>query len=67
MWLCELRTVPQGHESYRRVAQELFREVERVHPRLAACFGFVDMNRYALGRLTSEMKAEERKLSRWMR
>ena len=67
VWLCELRTVPQGHESYRRVAQELFREVERVHPRLAACFGFVDMNRYALGRLTSEMKAEERKLSRWMR
>lgn len=67
VWLCELRTVPQGHESYRRVAQEIFREVERVHPRLAACFGFVDMNQYALGRLTSEMRAEERKLSRWMR
>src|SRR4029077_11787278 len=33
--LCELRTTPQGHPDYRWVAQEMFRRVAEVHPRLA--------------------------------
>ncbi|TME53784.1 MAG: FAD-dependent thymidylate synthase, partial [Chloroflexi bacterium] len=33
--LCELRTTPQGHPDYRKVAQEMFRQVSEVHPRLA--------------------------------
>src|SRR5215467_11699444 len=33
--LCELRTTPQGHPDYRHVAQEMFRRVQAVHPRLA--------------------------------
>jgi thymidylate synthase ThyX len=41
--LCELRTTPQGHPDYRHVAQELFRRVQEVHPRLAAYARFVDM------------------------
>ncbi len=41
--LCELRTGVQGHPDYRRVAQEMFREVRRVHPRLAAHARFVDL------------------------
>jgi thymidylate synthase ThyX len=41
--LCELRTTPQGHPDYRWVAQEMFRLVSEVHPRLARYARFVDM------------------------
>src|SRR5439155_816234 len=41
--LCELRTTPQGHADYRWVAQEMFRRVAEVHPRLAAYARFVDL------------------------
>ena len=41
--LCELRTTPQGHPDYRWVAQEMFRRVSEVHPRLASYARFVDM------------------------
>jgi thymidylate synthase ThyX len=41
--LCELRTGPQGHPDYRHVAQEMFRQVRAVHPRLAAYARFVDL------------------------
>src|ERR1700704_1473602 len=41
--LCELRTTPQGHPDYRWVAQEMFRRVEEVHPRLARFARFVDL------------------------
>jgi thymidylate synthase ThyX len=41
--LCELRTTPQGHPDYRWVAQEMFRLVREVHPRLARYARFVDM------------------------
>lgn len=42
--LCELRTAPQGHPDYRWIAQEMFRRVQEVHPRLAAYARFVDMS-----------------------
>ena len=41
--LCELRTTPQGHPDYRHVAQEMFRLVAEVHPRLTRFPTFVDM------------------------
>ena len=41
--LCELRTTPQGHPDYRWVAQEMFRCVADVHPRLARYARFVDL------------------------
>jgi thymidylate synthase ThyX len=41
--LCELRTTPQGHPDYRWVAQEMFRLVSEVHPRLARYASFVDL------------------------
>jgi thymidylate synthase ThyX len=41
--LCELRTTPQGHPDYRWIAQEMFRRVSEVHPRLASYAKFVDM------------------------
>ena len=41
--LCELRTTPQGHPDYRWIAQEMFRRVSEVHPRLAGYARFVDL------------------------
>jgi thymidylate synthase ThyX len=41
--LCELRTTPQGHPDYRFIAQEMFKRVHEVHPRLAAYARFVDL------------------------
>ncbi|TMD35684.1 MAG: thymidylate synthase [Chloroflexi bacterium] len=41
--LCELRTTPQGHPDYRWIAQEMFRRVAEVHPRLAGYARFVDL------------------------
>ncbi len=61
--LIELRTVPQGHASYRKVGQKMFSRIESVHPALAYYMKFVDMNDYSLGRLNSEMKKEGKKIN----
>jgi thymidylate synthase ThyX len=59
--LCELRTTPQGHPDYRWVAQEMFRRVEEVHPRLARYAGFVDMGPGdELERRQSERRLDEK-------
>jgi thymidylate synthase ThyX len=46
----QLRSAQQGHVSYRHIAQQVFREVERVHPLLARYIR-VDLGDYALARL----------------
>lgn len=61
VWLCELRSMAQGHPAYRRIAQQMYLEVKRVHPRLARCFNFVDLNEYELGRLDSEKRTEQKR------
>ena len=38
LYISELRSAPQGHFSYRRVAWEMYRAVERKHPSLAKHF-----------------------------
>ncbi|MBF0286478.1 MAG: FAD-dependent thymidylate synthase [SAR324 cluster bacterium] len=58
MWLIELRSTPQGHENYRKVAQAMYRKVEQVHPLLAQYIKFVDLNEYSLGRLGAEIRQE---------
>ena len=59
--LCELRTTPQGHPDYRWVAQEMFRRVEEVHPRLARYASFVDMGSGDdLERRRSERRLDEK-------
>ena len=55
--LCELRTTPQGHPDYRWVAQEMFRLVSEVHPRLAQYARFVD---FGPGDELERRKAERR-------
>lgn len=72
--LIELRSGVQGHPAYRRMVQQMFKKIEYVHPLLAGYMKFVDftpalssfylkyvdMQPYALGRLQSEMKKEEK-------
>ena len=59
--LCELRTTPQGHADYRWVAQEMFRRVAEVHPRLASYAGFVDLGPGdELERRRSERRIDEK-------
>ncbi len=67
--LCELRTTPQGHPDYRWVAQEMFRRVAEVHPRLARYARFVDLGpgdelerRQAERRLDEKLDAIDRRV-----
>jgi thymidylate synthase ThyX len=46
----QLRSAKQGHPSYRCIAQQAYREIERVHPTLARYIQ-VDLADYQLGRL----------------
>lgn len=59
--LCELRTTPQGHPDYRWVAQEMYRRVAEVHPRLARYARFVDLGPGdELERRQSERRLDEK-------
>ena len=60
IWLTEIRSTPQGHIGYRRIAQEMFRKVKEVHPTLAEYMKFVDLNEYPLGRLNAEQRQENK-------
>ena len=59
--LIELRTVPQGHQDYRRVAQEMFKAIKKVHPNLCSIIKFADMKSYNLERLEAEKRIEEKR------
>jgi thymidylate synthase ThyX len=59
--LIELRTVPQGHVDYRRVAQQMFKQINKVHPNLSGVMKFVDMKEYDLERFESEKRTEEKR------
>ncbi|MDH3340188.1 MAG: FAD-dependent thymidylate synthase [Nitrosopumilus sp.] len=59
--LIELRTVPQGHIDYRRVAQQMYQEINKVHPNLSKIMKFVDLKEYDLERFESEKRTEEKR------
>lgn len=59
--LIELRTVPQGHQDYRRAAQEMFKAINKVHPSLSGIIKFADMKSYKLERLEAEKRIEEKR------
>ena len=65
MHLLELRSGPQGHPSYRWVAQEMHRQIaERAgHRLLADAMSHVDYGAEDLERLESERRAEQRRNS----
>jgi len=60
VWLCELRSTPQGHLNYRKMAQDIARAVMKTHPLLAPFFKFVDFHNYDLGRLSSEIRQDQK-------
>ena len=59
--LIELRTVPQGHADYRIVAQEMFNQINKVHPTLSKIIKFVDLKNYDLERFESEKRTEAKR------
>ncbi|MDE1724892.1 MAG: FAD-dependent thymidylate synthase [Thaumarchaeota archaeon] len=59
--LIELRTVPQGHQDYRIVAQKMFTLIKKVHPDLAKIIKFADMKSYSLERLEAEKRIEAKR------
>lgn len=64
--LLELRSQPAGHWQYRRVAQEMHRQIREVagHRLIADAMRFVDYSTPALERLESERRLEERRQRR---
>jgi thymidylate synthase ThyX len=63
MHLIELRSGPQGHPSYRRVAHEMVRLIadEAQHKALAASMSYVDFSDTDLERLEAERAAERQR------
>lgn len=60
----ELRTLPQGHPDYRRIVQDMWRQIAAAHPRLAEYAKFIDWNTYRLGRLAAEIRTEFKRSER---
>ncbi|VVC02782.1 Thymidylate synthase ThyX [Candidatus Burarchaeum australiense] len=59
--MTELRSSPQGHIDYRRVAQKMFLKVKEVHPSLAEYIKFVDMSGgQKLERLDAEKRTDSK-------
>lgn len=63
MHMLELRTTPQGHPSYRRVAQQMHRLIadHAGHHAIAEMMRFVDHAEVELGRLDAERRTDERR------
>ena len=57
--MIELRTSKQGHPYYRRVAQEMYKQIYSIHKNLVKDM-FVDMKDYALARIEQEKRKFEK-------
>jgi thymidylate synthase ThyX len=64
--LVELRSAPQGHPAYRRVAQEMHRLIaeQAGHRLIAGAMTFVDRGEAGLGRLETERRTDARRAAR---
>ncbi len=56
----ELRSISQGHPSYREIAQKVATSIIKVHPYFKPLFGFVDYKEYALERLEAFNKIAQK-------
>ncbi|HEY5011667.1 MAG TPA: FAD-dependent thymidylate synthase, partial [Acidimicrobiia bacterium] len=63
MHVLELRSSPQGHPAYRRIAQEMHRLIaeQAGHRAIALAMRHVDHQTYELERLDAERSAEARR------
>lgn len=59
-WMCELRSSPAGHPSYRIIAQTMARQVCDCFPAFERFFKFVDYDGYELGRLDQEQRKHDK-------
>jgi thymidylate synthase ThyX len=66
MHLCELRSSPQGHPNYRRIAQTMHTLIAEKagHRAIAAAMKYVDHGNTDLERLDAERAAEARRVVR---
>lgn len=55
-WLCELRSQPAGHPSYRQIAQQMAQLVCNQFPSFERFFKFVDYSSHDIGRLGQEQR-----------
>ncbi len=42
--MLELRTSPQGHPGYRKICQEMYRQLSKVHPRIGGAMKFINQD-----------------------
>jgi len=61
MHLTELRSQPQGHPTYRRVAQAMHAEIAKVHPSIGAAFTYLSTEGVDLERLEAERRTEAKR------
>jgi thymidylate synthase ThyX len=61
MHLAELRSQPQGHPTYRRVARAMHRMISEIHPSIGAAFDFMSYDDVDLERLEAERRTEARR------
>ena len=61
MHLIELRSAPQGHPTYRLVAQRMHELISGVHPAIAGTMTHADHSPVSLGRLAAERRSEARR------
>jgi thymidylate synthase ThyX len=60
-WMAELRSTPQGHPEYRKVAQQMASRVIEEHPLFEPLLGFMDFSEHAIGRLAQEERSLKKK------
>lgn len=60
-WLTELRSQAAGHPSYRKIAQEMVKEVTLALPPFGRFFAFVDTDGHSIGRLEQEKRKEKKR------
>ncbi len=65
-YFIELRSGPEGHFAYRRIALDMLAEVRRVSPLFAQCIRAQEGDAF-LGRMTAEQGADERRRRRMER
>jgi thymidylate synthase ThyX len=63
MHLIELRSTPQGHPAYRRIAQRMHGLIAERHPAIGAAMRFVDHSSAEQGRLAAEQASERKRNS----
>jgi thymidylate synthase ThyX len=61
MHLAELRSQPQGHPAYRRVARAMHRLISEVHPSIGGAFGYMSYEDVDLERLEAERRTEAKR------